>query len=94
MIACPFNIPKYEWDKAFPLVTKCQMCSTKVERGESPLVFQFAPPEYLPLEIGIKSLLRLSQPLLRTAGTLKRFMEKKKLVVHPGYIFPTFPLNS
>lgn len=26
MIACPFDIPKYEWDEVFPLVVKCQFC--------------------------------------------------------------------
>jgi formate dehydrogenase iron-sulfur subunit len=36
MVACPFDIPRYEWDKTFPLVTKCQMCSTRIVRGEAP----------------------------------------------------------
>ncbi|MTI81632.1 MAG: 4Fe-4S dicluster domain-containing protein [Firmicutes bacterium] len=36
MLACPFDIPKYEWDKAFPLISKCQMCNTRVEAGDSP----------------------------------------------------------
>ncbi|RYD04286.1 hypothetical protein N752_15700 [Desulforamulus aquiferis] len=26
MLACPFDVPKYEWDKVFPLVAKCQFC--------------------------------------------------------------------
>jgi formate dehydrogenase iron-sulfur subunit len=26
MIACPFDVPKYEWDQQFPLVSKCQFC--------------------------------------------------------------------
>lgn len=36
MVACPFDIPKYEWEKSFPLVTKCQMCSTRIAKGEAP----------------------------------------------------------
>ncbi len=43
MIACPFNVPKYEWDKAFPLVSKCQMCSTKVDKGEAPACVSVCP---------------------------------------------------
>lgn len=43
MIACPFNIPKFEWDKTFPLVTKCQMCSTKVDNGEAPACVTVCP---------------------------------------------------
>jgi len=37
MLACPFGIPKYEWDKALPKVQKCIMCYEKrVSRGEQP----------------------------------------------------------
>ncbi|MEW6063725.1 (4Fe-4S)-binding protein [Desulforamulus profundi] len=43
MIACPFNVPKYEWDKTFPLVSKCQMCSTKVAKGEAPACVSVCP---------------------------------------------------
>ncbi|MGI6093342.1 MAG: 4Fe-4S dicluster domain-containing protein [Veillonellaceae bacterium] len=43
MIACPFNIPKFEWKKTFPLVTKCQMCSTKIAQGESPACVSVCP---------------------------------------------------
>jgi len=25
-VACPYNIPKFEWDKAFPQIRKCQLC--------------------------------------------------------------------
>ena len=26
MIACPFNIPKYEWDEPIPKIQKCILC--------------------------------------------------------------------
>jgi len=26
MLACPFHIPKFEWDKAWPKIRKCTMC--------------------------------------------------------------------
>lgn len=26
MIACPFEVPKFQYDEAFPLITKCTMC--------------------------------------------------------------------
>lgn len=25
-IACPFVVPRFEWDKAFPRITKCELC--------------------------------------------------------------------
>jgi formate dehydrogenase iron-sulfur subunit len=33
MVACPFSVPRYEWDKPLPLVQKCNMCSDRVLAG-------------------------------------------------------------
>ncbi len=43
MLACPFNIPKYEWDKTFPRVRKCQMCAGRLDQGESPACVGVCP---------------------------------------------------
>jgi Fe-S-cluster-containing dehydrogenase component len=32
-IACPFNIPKFEWDSPFPRIVKCQLCNHILEKG-------------------------------------------------------------
>ena len=34
MMACPFGVPKYEWDKAFPRVRKCIMCRERLQAGK------------------------------------------------------------
>jgi len=34
MLACPYFVPKYEWNKVFPLVRKCDMCSDRVANGQ------------------------------------------------------------
>jgi len=34
MVACPFNVPKYEWGKRKPRVRKCDMCADLVEAGQ------------------------------------------------------------
>lgn len=31
--ACPFGVPKYQWDRAVPIVGKCVLCSQRVENG-------------------------------------------------------------
>jgi formate dehydrogenase iron-sulfur subunit len=31
--ACPFSVPKYEWDSTFPRVRKCTMCDDRVKAG-------------------------------------------------------------
>jgi formate dehydrogenase iron-sulfur subunit len=33
MQACPFNVPRYEWDKVVPRVAKCDLCATRKEGG-------------------------------------------------------------
>lgn len=33
MQACPFNIPRYEWSSALPLVRKCDMCADRQKAG-------------------------------------------------------------
>ena len=35
MMACPFDIPKYQWDRPVPIIGKCIMCSSRVTKGES-----------------------------------------------------------
>ncbi len=32
-VACPFNVPKFEWDNPFPKIVKCQMCDHLVSKG-------------------------------------------------------------
>jgi len=36
MIACPFGILRFEWDKPFPRVLKCQMCLGRLTDGQMP----------------------------------------------------------
>lgn len=43
MIACPFGVPKYEWSKVIPSVSKCQMCSSRVANGQMPACTEACP---------------------------------------------------
>ncbi len=47
MLACPFSIPKYEWDKVFPRVRKCQMCPERVQKGDLPACAGVCPADAL-----------------------------------------------
>ena len=34
MMACPFEIPKYQWDRPVPVVGKCIMCAGRIKEGQ------------------------------------------------------------
>jgi formate dehydrogenase iron-sulfur subunit len=34
MMACPFDVPKYQWDRPVPIVGKCIMCTSLVKQGK------------------------------------------------------------
>lgn len=43
MAACPFNIPKFEWDSANPRIRKCNMCADHIAQGEQPACVAACP---------------------------------------------------
>ncbi len=44
-VACPFNVPKYEWGKAFPKIVKCEMCRHRLAQGKLPACVEVCPRE-------------------------------------------------
>jgi Fe-S-cluster-containing dehydrogenase component len=42
-LACPFNIPKFEFDKTFPKIVKCQLCSEQLAAGGIPACCDACP---------------------------------------------------
>jgi Fe-S-cluster-containing dehydrogenase component len=42
-VACPFNIPKFEFELAFPRIQKCQLCSHRMEKGGYAACAEFCP---------------------------------------------------
>jgi Fe-S-cluster-containing dehydrogenase component len=32
-VACPYNVPRFEWDQAFPQIRKCQLCNHRIAEG-------------------------------------------------------------
>jgi len=42
-VACPFNIPKFEWEKALPQIRKCELCSHRLKKGDIPACAEFCP---------------------------------------------------
>lgn len=48
MIACPFNVPAFQYDEAFdPLIQKCTMCHPRIREGKLPGCVEVCPKEAL-----------------------------------------------
>ncbi|MDP1570854.1 MAG: hydrogenase 2 operon protein HybA [Vicinamibacterales bacterium] len=45
-MACPYNIPKFEWTKAFnPKISKCELCNHRLAEGKEPACCEVCPRE-------------------------------------------------
>jgi formate dehydrogenase iron-sulfur subunit len=47
MLACPFHIPRYEWEQPVPYMRKCDLCAGRVREGRSPACVEACPREVL-----------------------------------------------
>ncbi len=42
-VACPYNIPKFEWESAAPRIIKCEMCNHLIAEGKQPACCEVCP---------------------------------------------------
>jgi Fe-S-cluster-containing dehydrogenase component len=42
-IACPYNVPKFEWAKLAPKIVKCELCSHRLKAGLEPACTEVCP---------------------------------------------------
>jgi formate dehydrogenase iron-sulfur subunit len=43
MMACPFGVPRYEWDQPVPYVRKCTLCLQRLRAGQRPACTEACP---------------------------------------------------
>ena len=43
MSACPFGVPKSQWDKALPYIRKCDFCADRQSQGKAPACGEACP---------------------------------------------------
>ena len=41
--ACPFQVPRYEWNSTYPRVQKCQLCARRLKQGLQPACAEACP---------------------------------------------------
>jgi Fe-S-cluster-containing dehydrogenase component len=44
-VACPFNVPKFEWSSATPKIVKCELCPDRMKAGKPPACVEVCPRE-------------------------------------------------
>ena len=44
-VACPFNVPKFEWTKAAPKMVKCELCNHRLAKGQQPACTEVCPKQ-------------------------------------------------
>jgi formate dehydrogenase iron-sulfur subunit len=47
LVACPYGVPRYEWDEAVPYVRKCTLCYPRLKEGKEPACVEACPNEAL-----------------------------------------------
>jgi formate dehydrogenase iron-sulfur subunit len=43
MVACPYGIPRYDWEQAVPYVRKCTLCYGRLQQGKLPACVEACP---------------------------------------------------
>ena len=43
MMACPYGIPRYDWDQPIPYIRKCIMCYPRLQEGKQPACTEVCP---------------------------------------------------
>jgi formate dehydrogenase iron-sulfur subunit len=71
MLACPFQVPRYEWRETVPFVKKCNMCAHRIEKGKPPACVEACPQGALAFGER-EEMLNVAHERIKTPGYLPR----------------------
>ncbi len=43
MYACPFHVPRFEWDETLPVIAKCTLCADRIQQGDGTACAEICP---------------------------------------------------
>jgi formate dehydrogenase iron-sulfur subunit len=73
MLACPFHVPRYEWDKTVPFIQKCEMCHERIRAGKRKRPACVEACEFRALEFGDRdALLKDAHARVRSGKYIQR----------------------
>lgn len=72
-VACPYNVPKFEWAKVSPRIVKCELCKHRLKEGRTPACTDVCPREAV---IFGKRADLLQEAKLRLANNPEKYVPK------------------
>jgi formate dehydrogenase iron-sulfur subunit len=70
-LACPFQIPRFEWNRSLPVITKCNMCAERLAKNREPVCVSVCPVHAL--QFGPRERI-LAEAAARIADTPGRYV--------------------
>jgi len=72
MVACPYDIPRYDWDRPVPYIRKCTLCIQRIRQKKAPACIEACPQEAMLFGPRDDLLAEARQRLARNPGYLQK----------------------
>jgi formate dehydrogenase iron-sulfur subunit len=87
MISCPFDIPKFEYDSAFPKIQKCSLCWERLQKGEKPACVEACPADALTFGARRELIEEANRRIYKESGKYVSHIYGEREVGGTGYLY-------